>query len=78
MKFDKNIARFSIAIISLVFGIVYLLIASFLEVPEANQRTVDTVVGFITATMMALPLGYYLGSSQGSSDKQDIIEKKQP
>ena len=76
MRLDKNSIRFILSAFGLVFGAGYLCFASFGYVPEANHRTVDTVIGFICATLMGSIFGYYFGSSQGSADKTDILDKK--
>ena len=43
-----------------------------------SLRFVDTILGFIMGTIIAGILGYYFGSSQSSSDKDDMIKKQIP
>ena len=39
---------------------------------------VNTFTGFIMGTIVAGILGYYFGSSQSSSDKDDMLKKQMP
>lgn len=64
-----TILRFIVAMI--VIGLVgtYVFIASFQDVPEANQRTVDTVVPFLLGVVAGVST-FYFGSSQ-VDDKEE-------
>jgi len=55
----------------------YIAGVTFFDIPEANLRVVDTVLGFVLGTIVASIINFYFGSSQGSKDKTDII-KTQP
>ena len=76
MKLNKDTIRLIISVFGLLFGAFYLSYASFGTVPVDNTRTVDTVIGFISATMMSSIVNFYFGSSQGSSDKQEAMNKQ--
>jgi ABC-type nitrate/sulfonate/bicarbonate transport system permease component len=41
----------------------------FGEIPEANVRFADTILGFLLATMIGSMFGFLLGSSLGSKEK---------
>lgn len=61
--------RLFLALILIPPAMAYLFIASFGHVPEANQNTVSTIVGFILGSILGSIATYYWGSSQGSADK---------
>ena len=53
----------------------YIFLITFLTIPADNIRFADTVLGFLLGTVIATILNFFFGSSKGSSDKQDIINK---
>ena len=68
---DKWLARF-VPILSSFWSVVattYIFAVTFMEIPEANQRFADTVLGFMLATVVATILNFFLGSSDGSKKK---------
>ena len=44
----------------------------FVEVPEGNTELVYTLAGIVGSAFL-LMVGYFFGSSQGSADKNDMI-----
>jgi hypothetical protein len=44
-------------------------------IPVVNSRVADTVLGFMLGTAVASIITFFYGSSQGSSDKQDLLSK---
>ena len=62
----------SLIMVLLTFAVIFLLF--FVEVPEANKENINTIVGFLMGTCMSGVVGYFLGSSQGSEKKTDIIK----
>jgi uncharacterized membrane protein len=66
---NSDRVRLVLAMCILTPAMVYVFIASFGDVPDDNQRTVDTVIGFLLGTLLASIVSYFYGSSQGSSDK---------
>ena len=53
----------------------YIFLITFLTIPADNIRFADTVLGFLLGTVIATILNFFFGSSKGSSDKQEIINK---
>lgn len=58
--FDKTY-RFIIFITSFVF--IYILLVTFVTIPEKNIRFVDTAFGFLLGTVLAGGVGWLLGGS---------------
>lgn len=54
----------------------YIFLITMVNIPEANVRFADTVLGFILATVVATILNFFFGSSAGSKAKQEAIESK--
>ena len=52
-----------------VLSATYLGFITFGEIPEANVRFADTIVGFVLGTMVAAMFQFLLGSSLGSRNK---------
>jgi hypothetical protein len=76
MKLTTSTIRLILAFAVLLPSMIYVFMASFGEVPEHNQRTVDTVIGFLLGTLLASIVSYFFGSSQGSADKDRAIHEK--
>jgi len=52
-----------------VSSVMYIFAVSFLEIPEANTRLVDTITGFLMGTIISAIIQYFFGSSLGSKIK---------
>lgn len=57
--------------------VIYIFFITFGNIPESNVRFADTILGFLLGTIIATIINFFLGSSKGSSDKQDLINKLQ-
>lgn len=56
-------------------AILYIGLATFINIPEKNVRFVDTVLGFFLGTLLAAIIQFFFGSSSGSMAKSQQIEK---
>lgn len=63
-----------LAISTLLFSFVVVLIVAFADVQDNQKDLLIYVLGFATTTT-TMVLGYYFGSSQGSKDKQKLLDK---
>jgi drug/metabolite transporter (DMT)-like permease len=54
------------------FILLYLLVSA--EVPEVNKDLLNLVVGALIGSF-ATVVGYFYGSSKGSSDKDELLRK---
>ena len=71
-KFSKRFVYVFIAFWSIVAAL-YIGFVTFGDVPEANLRVVDTLIGFIQGTIVATMFNFLLGSSNGSMKKTEIL-----
>lgn len=74
----KNFMRSLLAIGWSAFSMFYLTMISFKAVPEGNVRIADTILGFLLGTAISGILMFYYGSTQGSSEKDNLIATMQP
>jgi uncharacterized PurR-regulated membrane protein YhhQ (DUF165 family) len=74
-KMSKHTIRFLFAAFWSLVTAGYMLGITFFEVPKDNQGTVNTVLGFVLGTVVATVMGFYFGSSQGSADKSEQLNK---
>ncbi len=56
-----------------IVAIAYIFAITFIDIPEANQRYADTILGFLLGTVIAQVMGYIFGSSLGSQKKDETI-----
>lgn len=56
-----------------VFAMAFFAFASFVPVPDANQRIVDTIIGVLIGTVLTGFFNFFFGSSKGSKDKTDAL-----
>jgi uncharacterized membrane protein YbhN (UPF0104 family) len=55
------------------FVLLYLLIST--EVPEKNTNVLNLVIGALIGSFTTI-VGYFYGSSKGSSEKTELLSKK--
>jgi len=73
--FSKRFVYYLTTLWSIV-TIIYIYMITFMDIPLGNVRYADTVLGFLLGTVIATIMNYFLGSSKGSADKNDLIFKK--
>ena len=57
-------AFWTIIAAALIFGL------AFFEIPEANVRFADTIIGFVLGTIIATMMGFYYGSSSKEVERE--------
>ncbi len=65
----KELFWFCVGIVAIGFG--YIFYVTIALIPDKNQRTVDTVVGFALGSMVMSAVGYLLGGNPSASKKTD-------
>ena len=56
-------------------AVVVIFFITFGNIPSDNVRFADTILGFLLGTIIATIINFFLGSSKGSADKSEIINK---
>lgn len=64
-----------LAIGAVVLGFLYIFLITFVPIPDQNIRFADTVLGVVIGTIISTVFQYYFGSSQGSNEKQKILNQ---
>ncbi len=54
-------------------GFAYISAVTFILIPEKNQRTVDTVVGFVLGSVIMSAVGYLLGGNPAGTKKTTLV-----
>lgn len=73
--FSKRFVMY-LALFWSVTSITYIFFITFIEIPQANVRFADTVLGTVLGTVIATTINFFFGSSAGSKAKQETIESK--
>ena len=70
----KQIFQFTLGGLIVIgfFALMYMLLAT--EVPDGNKDILNIVVGALIGSFTAI-VGYFYGSSLGSSEKNDLLRK---
>lgn len=58
-----------------LFGMIYFLMVSFMELPKENQRFVDMLIGSLLTTVVGVIIQFFFGSSHGSMMKDAALDK---
>lgn len=70
----KNLIVNIFILIWTIFGVIYIPCITWIPTPVENQRTVDTILGFLFATALGGIFNYVIGSSKGSKEAQETIK----
>lgn len=70
-KFTKRFIYY-LAAGSLLLGFAYIFFITFTEIPAANTRFADTILGVVIATIITSIYQFFFGSSEGSKKKDDM------
>jgi uncharacterized membrane protein YgaE (UPF0421/DUF939 family) len=54
---------------------IYIAAITFANIPAPNIRFADTILGFVLGTVVATIINFFLGSSQGSKDKEGKLKE---
>lgn len=73
-KFSKRFIYY-LASGSLLFGFTYILLITFANIPDKNQRFADTILGVVITTIIGIIYNFFFGGSKGSNDKNGLISK---
>lgn len=76
MKLTKTNIRFILALAGIAFSITWFIMLLFVTPPEVNRDMVSAITGAIIAICLKEVYGYYYGSSQGSADKTEMLNKE--
>ncbi len=76
-KNAKDVAQYILAGVVVLGYFLFLYGLLYIVVPVGNEKAIDIALGALVAGFSGV-LGYFFGSSKGSSEKNDIIAGKQP
>lgn len=61
---------------SLFLGFSYIFFITFSQIPVENQRFADTILGVVITLVMGTIYSFFFGSSKGSWDKTNLLNKR--
>jgi len=73
--FAKNFIYLFAFFWSVVAG-VFIFMAMTYDIPQQNQRYVDTIIGFLMGTIISGIITFFYGSSLGSKEKTRLLKDK--
>ena len=74
-KITKEIYMYVLGAV-VVLGIFFLVgVLMFIEMPNSNKDLLNIVIGALIGAFLSV-VGYFFGSSKGSADKTDLLNKK--
>jgi len=59
-----------------IVATIYIGLITFTTIPQPNLRFADTILGFVLGTVVATIINFFLGSSSGSKEKDQLKGKK--
>jgi len=73
-KITKEIYMYVLGAV-VVLGIFFLVgVLMFIEMPNSNKDLLNIVIGALIGAFLSV-VGYFFGSSKGSADKTDLLNK---
>ncbi|HPB25620.1 MAG TPA: hypothetical protein PLB59_07990 [Bacteroidales bacterium] len=72
----KDIFQYILGALVVIGFFVLMIVLTFKGIPSENKETFTLVVGALL-TAFSIVVGYFYGSSLGSSKKNDLINKKE-
>lgn len=66
---------YALIITFLTFGFIFLIVFDVVNLHQKSERIVDTVLGFLLGVSLSAIIQFFFGSSQGSSKKQEQIDR---
>jgi hypothetical protein len=55
--------------------VAYIFFITFVEIPQANVRFADTVLGTVLGTVVATTINFFFGSSASSKEKTQLLKE---
>lgn len=78
MKINKQSIRFILALLGVAFSMTWFVMLLFVTPPEINRDVVSAFSGALIAICLKEVYGFWFGSSQGSDDKNGVINSTNP
>ena len=73
-KFSKRFVMYLATFWSLT-AVAYIFFITFVEIPQANVRFADTVLGTVLGTVVATTINFFFGSSASSKEKTQLLKE---
>lgn len=74
MKYDKNIFTYALAGFILLLTFAFFFLVAFVDLEERKEKIIIYILGVLSAIDTQI-IAYFYGSSTGSKDKQEMIDK---
>ncbi len=75
MEKAKDVFQYALGAIIIVGFFALMIILAAREIPTENKDLLNLVVGALIGSFATI-VGYFYGSSKGSSDKNDLLKSK--
>jgi len=75
MQKAKDIFQYLLGAVIVVSFFVLMIVLAYQTIPDANKDVINLVIGALIGAFSTV-VGYFFGSSLGSSKKTDILNKE--